>query len=134
MKLLLENWREYVNEEPVHLDFEKQLLEEGILDYIKDKAAAAAKIKEKTYDTALRQFISISQTISDKGAPIKQIIKKYIPTSAQYAVLGAIVLAIAATGKAQLANKVATGNVSLADILGAGLGAMSEEKKNETPT
>jgi len=124
MKLLLENWREYLNEDCSQYDFEKQLLEEGkIWDFIKDSVTAAAKLKEKIYDDALEQFIKTSRKVSDMTMPVNKFIQKYIPKSAQAVTVWAISLSVAATGKPKLAEKIALGKpVTLKAALGSGVG------------
>jgi len=136
MKLLLENWREYLKEEdPPQYDFEKQLLEEGkIWDFIKDSATAAAKLKEKIYDEALYQFLNISQKVSDLTTPVNELIQKHIPKSAQAATVWALSLSAAAKGKPKLAQRIALGKPTAIKDVMIGVGATVKEEKNETPT
>ena len=126
----MENWREFVNEEQD--PFAKQLIEEGLLDIVKNRAASIKTLKNKAYDQALKQFISISGKISDKSAPLKAAIQKYLPSPVQMAALTAISLAVAAAGKPALAQKIVAGAVSVADVLGAMAGML--EERDETPT
>ena len=132
MKLLLENWREFVNEDVDSL--EQHLINEGLMDVIKDTALSLKALKNKAYDAALKQFISVSDKISDKTIPVKEAIKKYLPSPIQVAALAAISLTIAAAGKPMLAQKVISGTVSVSDIMAALSGVLAEEKKNETVT
>ena len=135
MKLLLENWREFMNEDCSQYDFEKQLLEEGkIWDFIKDSVTAAAKLKEKIYDEALLQFIKTSQTVSDMTIPVNEFIQKYIPKSAQAVTVWAIALSAAAKGKPKLAHKIASGKPTTLKAVLGGAGAAITEKNNETIT
>ena len=131
MKDLFENWREFVDEETDV--FAQQLINEGLLDVIKDKAKSAAALKNKAYDQALRQFISISGKITDKTVPLKTAVQKYLPKTVQLAAVAAIGLAVASSGKPTLAQRVVSGTASVADVLGALSGLMAEEE-DETPT
>jgi hypothetical protein len=140
MKLLLENWRVYINEveEPVQYEYDLkiELLEEGkIWDFVKDKTAAAKKLKEKAYTEALRMFINISDKITDTNVTVKKVIDQHVPPGAQVVVLAAIALAIGAVGQPTLAAKVVSGNAAMADVLGALSSIVGEnKKKNETTT
>jgi len=129
MRLLFENWRSFINEEQD--PFAKQLIEEGLLDVVRNRAASLKALKNKAYEQALKQFISISGKISDKSAPLKAVIQKYLPSPVQMAALTAISLAIAATGKPELAQKIISGTVSVADVMGALAGMLEEQ--DETP-
>ena len=131
MKDLFENWREFVDEETDV--FAQQLINEGLLDVIKDKAKSAAALKNKVYDQALRQFISISGKITDKTAPLKTAVQKYLPKTVQLAAVAAIGLAVASSGKPILAQRVVSGTASVTDVLAALSGVMAEEE-DETPT
>ena len=131
MKLILENWREFVDEETDV--FAQQLINEGLLDVIKDKAKSAAALKNKVYDQALRQFISISGKITDKTVPLKTAVQKYLPKTVQLAAVAAIGLAVASSGKPILAQRVVSGTASVTDVLAALSGVMAEEE-DETPT
>ena len=130
MKDLFENWREFVDEETDV--FAQQLINEGLLDVIKDKAKSAAALKNKAYDQALRQFISISGKITDKTVPLKTAVQKYLPKTVQLAAVAAIGLTVAAAGKPMLAQRVVSGTASVTDVLGALSGVMAEEE-DETP-
>ena len=130
MKDLFENWREFVDEETDV--FAQQLINEGLLDVIKDKAKSAAALKNKAYDQALRQFISISGKITDKTVPLKTAVQKYLPKTVQLAAVAAIGLAVASSGKPILAQRVVSGTASVTDVLGALSGVMAEEE-DETP-
>jgi hypothetical protein len=132
MKLLLENWRQFINEEPD--PFAKQLIEEGLLDIVKDRGASIKALKNKVYDQALKQFISLSGKISDKSAPVKTIIQKYLPSPVQMAALTAISLAIAAAGKPDLAQKIIAGSVSVTDVMGALSGMLEKQEVDEAGT
>ena len=131
MKDLFENWREFVDEETDV--FAQQLINEGLLDVIKDKAKSAAALKNKVYDQALRQFISISGKITDKTVPLKTAVQKYLPKTVQLAAVAAIGLAVASSGKPILAQRVVSGTASVTDVLAALSGVMAEEE-DETPT
>ena len=131
MKDLFENWREFVDEETDV--FAQQLINEGLLDVIKDKAKSAAALKNKAYDQALRQFISISGKITDKTVPLKTAVQKYLPKTVQLAAVAAIGLAVASSGKPILAQRVVSGTASVTDVLAALSGVMAEEE-DETPT
>jgi hypothetical protein len=137
MKLLFENWRQYLNENDsstTTYDFEKDFLEEGKLaDFIKNKTLAAKKLKDKAYDSALKQFLKVYNSVADKSTPIKTAIKKYMPAPVQKAVFAAVILAVAAAGKPDLAGKIASGNVTLADIAGI-FTALSEDLYYGTST
>ena len=124
------------DEESVQYDFKRELLEEGkIWDFIKDKTVAAKKLKEKAYTEALRMFINISDKITDTNVTVKKAIDQHIPPKAQAAVLAAIALAVGAAGQQTLAIKVVSGNITVADVLGAMSSIVGEnKKKNETPT
>ena len=130
MKDLFENWREFVDEETDV--FAQQLINEGLLDVIKDKAKSAAALKNKAYDQALRQFISISGKITDKTVPLKTAVQKYLPKTVQLAAVAAIGLAVASSGKPILAQRVVSGTASVTDVLAALSGVMAEEE-DETP-
>ena len=130
MKDLFENWREFVDEETDV--FAQQLINEGLLDVIKDKAKSAAALKNKAYDQALRQFISISGKITDKTVPLKTAVQKYLPKPVQLAAVAAIGLAVASSGKPILAQRVVSGTASVTDVLAALSGVMAEEE-DETP-
>ena len=129
MKLLLENWREYLTEGCPQYDFEKQLLEEGkIWDFIKDSATAAAKLKEKIYDEALYQFLNISQEVTDTMMPVSKFIQKHIPKRAQTATVWALALSAAANGKPKLAQRIALGKpTTLKDVM-IGVGATVKQE------
>tara|TARA_R110002110_G_scaffold157524_1_gene353531 strand:- start:211 stop:618 length:408 start_codon:yes stop_codon:yes gene_type:complete len=135
MKLLLENWRKYLKEDRPQYDFEKQLLEEGeIWDFIKDSATAAAKLKEKIYDEALKQSIETYQKVTDITIPVRDFIQQYIPKPAQEATKWALSLSAAAKGKPKLAQRIASGKPTALKALGLGVGATITEEQNETPT
>ena len=125
MKLLLENWHQYLNE--------SELLEEGkIWDYIKDKASAASALKDKALQKALNIFIKTALEVKDEAKSVKEFIDEYVPPEMQALALAAVAIFVASTGRGPLAMKIAQGNAGMSDIMGLMPGMMSES--NETPT
>jgi hypothetical protein len=128
MKLLFENWRQYLNENDsstTTYDFEKDFLEEGKLaDFIKNKTLAAKKLKDKAYDSALKQFLKVYNSVADKSTPIKTAIKKYMPAPVQKAVFAAVILAVAAALSEDL--YYGTSTAFQQDIIENGIKAPSE--------
>ena len=133
MKLLLENWHQYLNESEQTCAFERELLEEGkIWDYIKDKASAASALKDKALQKALNIFIKTALEVKDEAKSVKEFIDEYVPPEMQALALAAVAVFVASTGRGPLAMKIAQGNAGMSDIMGLMPGMMSES--NEIPT
>lgn len=131
MNLIFENWREFLDEEVSGDVLTKQLIEEGLLDIVRDRGTALKALKNKAYDRALKQFISISEKISDKSIPVKAAIKKYLPAAMQVAAISAVGLAVAAAGKPDLAQKIISGSVTVLDVMMAMSGTLGEQEEIE---
>jgi hypothetical protein len=134
MKLILENWREYLKEEPQVYDFERDLLEEGLIDLIKDKASAAKALKDEKWNQALKMIINVSQKIEDTSISVQAAINKHIPKPLQALAAAALVAFFVNAGNPGLASKIATRSVTIDDIQ-SHLATLTEnkEKDNETP-
>ena len=129
MKLLLENWRKYLNEDEQTCVFERELLEEGkIWDYIKDKASAASALKDKALQKALNIFIKTALEVEDEAKSVKEFIDEYIPPEMQALALAAVAIFVASTGRGPLAMKIAQGNAGMGDIMGFMPGILGERK------
>tara|TARA_R110000765_G_scaffold12873_1_gene39312 strand:- start:31 stop:432 length:402 start_codon:yes stop_codon:yes gene_type:complete len=133
MKLLLENWRQYLIESEQTCVFERELLEEGkIWDYIKDKASAASALKDKALQKALNIFIKTALEVKDEAKSVKEFIDEYVPPEMQAKALAAVAIFVASTGRSALAMKIAQGNAGMGDISGLIPGMLGE--RIETPT
>ena len=64
MKLLLENWRKYLKEEETHILLEQALLEEGMMEWAKEKWIQLDDIKKKALKVSAKEWVETKDAVS----------------------------------------------------------------------
>ena len=111
-QLIMECWREYLNEQSEIEKLEKELLNEGLglLNeglWQKIKAAAQTAIGEpleKINKLAMEKFIAVTSTLDDWSMSLQTFMDKYIPKPMQKALLLALIAAMFALKKPEIAR------------------------------